>query len=241
MPRCLYGHTTNRTRSYWRDDPDPYNGHMTNYQRIGLRIAISTSVGVLVASIAVVVAWRNIGWMSNFQPEQALTHQLLEVMEPLIETYCAETKTVPQSWGELHHTVEHYSFTHNKDGVPLDGWGHPLLYSVKEGHPVITSCGRDGKPGGIGVNHDLSSDDKSTPRENGPTFIQFALHPSARGVLLTCLACGIGAFWLSMTTVTPSALHGRAALLLVVKLALTILGTLIVAAVLSIFHIPNHH
>lgn len=214
---------------------------MTKYQRIGLRVGISTTVGVLVAAIATVVAWRNIGWMSNFRPEQALTRHLLETMEPLIETYRAETKTLPQSWGELHHTVEDYSFTHNKDGIPLDGWGHPFLYSVKDGHPVITSYGRDGKPGGIGFDHDLSSDDKSTPRENGPTFIQFALHPSARGVLLTCLACGIGAFWLSMTTVTPSALHGRATLLLVVKLALTILGTLIVAAVLSIFHIPNHH
>ncbi len=179
--------------------------------------------------------------MPNVRPEQASTHQLLELMKPLIEAYCAETKTVPQSWVELRHTMERYSFTCNENGIPLDTWGHPFLYSVKEGHPVVTSYGRDGKPGGVGFDCDLSSDDKSLPRENMPTFFQFLLHPATRGIVLTCLACGIAAFWLSVITVTPAALHGRAALLLAVKLALTILGTLAVAIVLSIFHIPNHH
>jgi hypothetical protein len=214
---------------------------MNKHQRIATRIAISTSVGILVAAIARLGAWRSIGWMPNVRPEQPSTQQLLELMKPLIEAYCTKTKTVPQSRVELRHTMERYSFTCNEDGIPLDTWGHPFLYSVKEGHPVVTSYGRDGKPGGVGFDCDLSSDDKSLPRENMPTFFQFLVHPAAKGIVSACLACGVLAFLVSLVTVNPAALHGWAILSLIVKLTVTILGTLFVAFIMSIAEIPNYH
>jgi hypothetical protein len=162
-------------------------------------------------------------------------------MEPLIEAYCTETKTVPQSWVELRYTMERYSFTCSEDGIPLDAWGHRFLYSVKEGHPVVTSYGRDGKPGGVGFDCDLSSDDKPLPTENMPTFSQFLLHPAAKGIVSACLACGVLAFLVSLGTVNPVALHGWAIPSLIIKLAFTILGALFVAFIMSIAEIPNYH
>ncbi len=39
----------------------------------------------------------------------------------------------------------------------LDGWGRPLLYGIDEsGIITITSLGKDGKPGGIGEDADIS-------------------------------------------------------------------------------------
>ncbi len=242
MPRCPYGPTTNRiAHPIGAAILSPIMGRMTKYQRIGLRVGISMSVGVLVAAIAIVVAWRSLGSMSNFRLEQAWTQERLRQIRWVIESNRAETKNVPQSWGELRQTMKDYHFTVNEDGIPLDEWGHPLLYSVSEGHPVITSYGRDGKPGGVGFDHDLSSDDKRLPTETAPTFVQFLLHPSSRRVLLACLACGVGAFYLSMITVNPAALHGRAILSLIVKLAFTILGAIFIALVISITEIPNPH
>jgi hypothetical protein len=214
---------------------------MHKYQRIGIRLAISTGVGILVAAIACLAAWRSIGWMPNVRPEQASTQRLLEIMEPLIEAYCTGTKTVPQSWGELRHTMERYSFTRNEDGIPLDAWGHPFLYSVKEGHPIITSYGHDNKPGGIGFDRDLSSADKSLPRENVPTFLQFLLHPATRGIVCGCLACGVLAFLLSLAMVDLSIFERYGVFPLVIQLGATILVTLVVALVLSFAEIPNYH
>ena len=69
----------------WRGDPDPYNGRMTKYQRIGLRVGISTTVGVLVAAIAIVVAWRNIGDMEQVRPEQWATRQAIVEIEEMVQ------------------------------------------------------------------------------------------------------------------------------------------------------------
>jgi hypothetical protein len=214
---------------------------MNKHQRIATRVAISTSVGILVAAIACLAAWRSIGWMPNVRPEQASTRQLLELMEPLIEAYCTETKTVPQSWVELRHTMERYSFTCNENGIPLDAWGHRFLYSVKEGHPVVTSYGRDGKPGGVGFDCDLSSDDKPLPPENMPTFSQFLLHPATKGIVSACLACGLLAFLVSFVNIVPPSRHGWDIPSLVVTLALTALAALFVAFLMSIAEIPNYH
>ncbi len=178
--------------------------------------------------------------MSNFRAEQVLTQQVMERIGSLIEQH-ADTKAVPQSWRGLRQILEDYHFTVSEDGIPLDGWGHPFLYSVKEGHPIITSYGRDGRPGGLGFDHDLSSDDKFLPRENAPTFVQFLLHRSARGVLLACLMCGVLSLLISLLTVNPPALQGWGILSLIIKLVLTTLAALFVAFILSILEIPNYH
>lgn len=221
---------------------------MSKYQRIGIRVATATNVGVLVAAIALVVAWRNFGGLPNFWPEQQATRLALRGLDLLIEVYKQETKALPASLADLrrvkgaHVQGGHitYDYQAAESGPPLDGWGRPFTYSVDGTNYTIVSLGRDGKPGGVGPDYDLSNVPQP-PKDACPTFAQFLFNPLARGVLFTCLACGIAAFWLSVKTVNPTALHGRAVLLLMVKLALTVVGTLAVAAVLVIFHIPNHH
>lgn len=39
---------------------------------------------------------------------------------------------------------------------PKDPWGNPYVYSVADGSYTITSLGKDGKPGGEGVNADIT-------------------------------------------------------------------------------------
>ena len=43
--------------------------------------------------------------------------------------------------------------------VPKDPWGHPLLWDLKDGEPVVVSLGADGMKGGADENADLSSAD----------------------------------------------------------------------------------
>jgi type II secretory pathway pseudopilin PulG len=221
---------------------------MNKHQRIGIRIAISASVGILVAAIALVVAWYNFGGRNNFWPEQRATRLTLRGLDLLIEVYKRETKALPASLADLrrvrgaHVQGGHitYDYEAAENGSPLDGWGHPFVYSVDGTNYTIVSYGRDGKPGGAGPDCDLSN---VAPSSKGvyPTFAQFIFNPLATGILFTCFLCGIAAFWLTMSAVNPTALHGWALAPVIAKLVATILGTLGAAFFMSVFHIPNYH
>ena len=214
---------------------------MNKYQRIGIRVAISTNVGIVVAAIAIVAAWRHTGHMSEVRPEQWATRQTIGEIDGLMQMYRNATKTLPGSLEELRRADESWVHSQRDEkGRPLDGWGRPFLYSTDGVKYVITSLGRDGKPGGIGWDCDLSNIDE-WPKEAVPTFRQFLIHPVTGGIVCACLACGVLAFLVSLVTVNPPALHGWAIPSLIVKLAFTILGALFVASILSIAEIPNYH
>ena len=219
---------------------------MNKYQRINIRVATAVSVGVLVAAIALAVAWRNLGRLPNFWPEQQATRLTLQDLDSLIGVYQQETKALPASLADLRrvqgaevHGVS-ITFEAAEDGSPLDGWGRPFTYSVDGTNYTIVSLGRDGKPGGVGLDYDLSNVPQP-PKDACPTFGQFLFNPWARNVLFTCFAGGVMAFWLSMKTINPAALHGWAIPSLIVKLVLTILGTLAVAIVMAVLHVPTGH
>lgn len=205
---------------------------MTKYQQIGIRIAIATGVGVLVAAIAVAVAWRNTGRMRQVWPEQWATREAIDIIDDLIRF----RKTPPQSIEGLSGPD---NLRKDEKGRPIDGWGRPLLYSTDGDKYVITSLGRDGKPGGVGLDCDTSNLN-DWPQEAVPTFSQFLASPMTRGSISACLACGLLAFVVSFVTVDPSALRGWAIIPLILKLAFTILGALFVASIMSMLEIPTH-
>jgi general secretion pathway protein G len=213
---------------------------MTKYQRIGLRVGISTTVGVLVAAIAIVVAWRNIRDMRQVRPEQGVTRGAIGQIALMVRMYHEDARALPKSLEELSRSYEFQPCVpRDEKGRPLDSWGRPFLYSVDGTEFVITSLGRDGKPGGIGLDYDLSSTNE-WPVEARPTFGQFLTHPMTRNSVAACLACGLVAFLVGFLTVKPLDLHGWAILALAVKLIVTILATLFVAFLMSFAEIPNY-
>jgi hypothetical protein len=214
---------------------------MNKYQWIGLRIAVSIGVGILVAAVAIGVAWRNTHAMLEVRPEQWATRQTIGEIDALIQMYRNDTRTLPRSLEELRDPDGFWGHSQRGEkGSPLDGWGRPFLYSTDGTKYVVTSLGRDGKPGGIGWDCDLSNVDE-WPKEARPTFAQFLLHPVTRGILFACLACGLLALVVSFVTVKPSALHGWAILSLIIRLVFTILTALFVASIMSLAEIPNYH
>jgi general secretion pathway protein G len=43
-----------------------------------------------------------------------------------------------------------------------DAYGHPFVYELADGVPILTFLGRDGRPGGKGFDRDVSSEDASS-------------------------------------------------------------------------------
>ena len=198
---------------------------MTKYQRIGLRVVISTTVRALVAAIGVVVAWRDVGNMDQVRSEQRATRQAIHDIERAVQRLREANKALPQSLEELRGPGGEYllQFKRDAQGKPLDGWGRPFLYSVEGGEYVVTSLGRDGQPGGIGLDCDLSNL-KEWPKEAAPTLWQVLTHPSMHGIVRVCLACGVLAFLLSLAAIDPSTIRSQGILPLALTIGLTIFG-----------------
>ncbi len=215
---------------------------MSKYQWIDIRVAISTTVGLLVAVIGVVVARRNVDELSQVRSEQWATRQAIRNIEKSIQRLGEAKKGSPQSLEELRGPYGEFlvQFKRDKKGSLLDGWGRPFLYSVEGSEYVVTSLGRDGKPGGIGLDCDLSNL-KEWPKEAVPTPGQVLGHPSMRSIVLACLESGVLAFLLSLAIVDPRVIKSQGVLPLAMKLGVTILGALLVAYFLILVQIANYH
>lgn len=180
--------------------------------------------------------------MPNFGPRVLSTLHSFSYIESMLTQYQQETDALPRSLAELRRIDPPYDeLDWDQDSHPLDAWGRPIMYSVEGAQFALSSFGRDGKPGGVGLDADLSRPD-ADPEEFMIPFHQFILHEPARGVIATCLACGVVVFFIGVVTVDPSAMQSKAGVMAVLmKLAATIFGAVITAAFITALHIPNHH
>ena len=71
-----------------------------------------------------------------------------------------------------------------EDFVPLDPWHRPYQYSKTENGFSLLSLGRDGKPGGVGLDADFYLDEKGGPLIE-PTLSQFLFEAAVGGTLFT--------------------------------------------------------
>jgi hypothetical protein len=122
-----------------------------------------------------------------------------------------------------------------------DGWERPYLFTTDGTNCLITSLGRDGKPGGRGLDCDMTNKDR-TPKEAFPTFHQFLFEmPRFRGMIMICLLCGglAGLLCFSKARIPELTLPGL--VLAGFRLGATIVGAFIVAFIISCLHIPSGH
>ena len=122
----------------------------------------------------------------------------------------------------------------------VDGWQRPYLFSENGTNFLITSLGRDGKPGGRGVDADLT-DKNPWPKEAWPTFSQFWSNEHFNGMIHTSIVCGILAGFLSLLTVRIPNLNKKGIIILVLGLCATLIGTLFVTTIITALHIPSGH
>ena len=211
---------------------------MKKIEHLGTRILIALGAGHLVAVIVLLTAWQQIGGMPDVRSEQLETRHVLEQISYQMKEYRRRHGTLPQS---LSEAVSVYS-SHPEPDPPVDGWGRPLIYSVDGEDYTVTSLGRDGKPGGAGLDYDMSiSDAGAGLRTDRLTLRQFLWDAPTTGIIWTCVVAGVVVFFISLSTVDPAAFHGRGLVTSIINLILTIGGTAMAAFFMTTLHIPNHH
>jgi len=205
-----------------------------------LRILIAIGVWLLVSGISLYVAWQqanhSIAWIEQWQ-----TRRELKDLELAITTYQQKSNSFPHNFEQLlAMTNDVPSVEIQSERGFVDGWQHPLVFSNAGMTCLIISYGRDGKPGGKGIDCDLTSKNPY-PKESVPTFGQFYDNKEMGGMIFSSFFSGALAAFLSFLTVRIPNLNRRGVMILVSSLGATLIGTVFVASMITAVHVPSGH
>ncbi|MBM4040227.1 MAG: hypothetical protein FJ290_17110 [Planctomycetes bacterium] len=202
------------------------------------RLILSLAAGLTVTILALLSAWRGVGTHENFQYQQPRTRWLLRRIDSAIQAYMEKTGRPPSTLGELD-AVKEGSYLVDPDGAVRDGWNQPFRYSVDGGKYLVVSYGRDGKPGGRGLDCDLSNVSPAPP-ESLPTFGQFLFDLPTGGLVWTSVLSGMVVFLLAFFTIKND-LYAGMPVSIAIKLVVMAIAALLFASFISFLHIPTGH
>jgi hypothetical protein len=223
------------------------------------RLLVSGLIGVLVFGIGCEVGYRQY-CSSAVRYDQSLTLRDIDRGVKAIEAYREEHHALPKALSEVEWTGGQV----DRDGTPLDWWRRPLHYSTDGTRFQIVSYGQDGKPGGTGLDYDLSTADlpkareqwsegayasnSDLPRQTVPTFHQFVTYDShsnsgsGRMMFLMSILAGVVASVLSLREIGKPVSGEEASMPRWLRLFIIIGGTLLIAIMYLIpLHVPSGH
>jgi hypothetical protein len=208
----------------------------TNFRKLIHRFLAAAAIWLIVSGISIYVAWGNASTSNDCRWEQYMTRLALKHIADSIAAYRHKFGVSPQSFDDLAKLSNDFS---PEVEHPIDGWGHPMVLSINGTNLMVTSYGRDGKPGGIGLDYDLTTEDQD-PQEARPTFQQFLYEMPTRGMIVSCFICGGLAGLLGFFIIKIPELSLNTMIKLVFKLMVMVLVAVFMASIIAGLHIPVH-
>jgi len=200
--------------------------------RIMIRLVVSAGIWIVVSALSLRVAWENGAEAPLARYEQFQTQMELRDLAKAMTIYREQFGNDAKSLNDLQVALTNNAgFSYPKPLI-VDGWRQPFIYTNSGTNSVIISYGRDGKPGGEGLDFDLTTKDW-TPKGAKPTLHQFLFDMPTRGMINTCLVSGGMAALLAALTIKVPDL-GRQGLKPLAE-------AIMVAVILSALHVPSGH
>jgi Type II secretion system (T2SS), protein G len=202
-----------------------------------LRMLIAVVFGIAMSAITLQAARTSVV-ESPLVDSRANTFHRLHQITDAIEEYRKIHHRLPASLDEPKRENVSLQWW-DKPGIP-DMWFRPFHYSVSGTHYIVVSYGRDGKPGGSGLDRDISS---TNPKdyETWKTFWEFVTSPDTREVTTTALACGVVAAALCLFVIRSVHFERTDMLKMVGYLVGLFVATLYITAIITSLHIPSGH
>ena len=216
------------------------------------RALVALVVGLLVFSISCNVAYHQF-LDSGVRYPQEFTLKEIGTLGAAVAAYREKEHALPKALTELPRGLP---VRVDENGTPLDSWRRPVRYWTDGTHYRITSYGLDGKPGGVGLDYDLSTNDLgkhqalqgtlALPRQARPTFRQFMTDRgigsgSGRMMFLTSVLTGVLALVLGFRATGGTAPFRWGVWARVAKLLIITAGALLVGLMIAGLHIPSGH
>jgi hypothetical protein len=231
------------------------------------RLQIALLVGIILFILTFLSYWN---WsrdtlMDNSTLSSQTTISLRRFVK-VLEDHIQKRIPLPQSLADISSEIdstpsfpsrflpEGLSFI--KNGIPVDGWGRPLHYSTEGTSYTLLSYGRDGKPGGIGLDcdeviihgpgadyaHFIESPDRYREAPTYmPTLYQFVFELPSKGMIQSCFLTGGLAFFITLFLVRSVPASRREQIFCAIKIVVTIVMSFIFASLILNLHIPTGH
>ena len=204
-----------------------------------LRFLIATMAGLATGSIALFVAWQSLGGGPSLAFRQSWTQSFLEEIADAIDVYRQRENTLPASLDNLRSVDDLGLLPFREEGM-LDGWERPFVYTTNGNDFTVMSYGRDGKPGGVGLDCDLTHA-APRPPSSFMTFTQFLFERPTGRIVGTCVASPLLAFILCWRLAEPAQTTKQSVFDLCKRVVAVIIGAVIVGLILAVFHLPTGH
>lgn len=106
----------------------------------------------LVILVIIVIALGVVGFAFVEEvPPEALTRTSMTVIEVRIRDYVAAHHRLPDNLSDLPKLID------NRSESIVDGWGRPIQYEEDGQTVTLLSLGKDGRPGGAGLDTDIKA------------------------------------------------------------------------------------
>jgi len=224
---------------------------MAKHKQWALSLAIGGAAGFAVTLIAFVAVWRNVVQTTNTSPppfrmyinvcvSQSHTQWTLEDLAQAIPAYQQRTNALPATLDDLRTLEDSDRF--GFEGTPglLDGWRRPFKYVTDGTTYTVTSLGRDGRPGGVGLDCDLTL---VTPRPPSAavTFSQFLFDCPTGEAVGACVAAGLVVFAVNLYLTQPTQLARRKMRDVCVQVIVTVVISIVFAFILGVVYVSSGH
>jgi hypothetical protein len=200
------------------------------------RISLGAVVWSIITGISLYTGWQNACDSSTARLEQYQTQRHMKEIAAGVTEYRQAFGADPKSADDLAKMTNH-AFTADR---MFDGWGRPLLFTVDRSNLVATSYGRDGKPGGTGLDCDLTSANW-TPKEARPSFKQFLYSMPTGGMVTSAVVSGACGFLIAVFVIKSDDFEGDHFLSFIGKLAAILICATFIAVVITALHVPSGH
>ena len=213
------------------------NSHRAHRLHPVIRAAVALACGAAIGSIAYVGAWQRSDGNYIYFADHYRAVEELGWIESAIARHIEQNGERPPEWSNLEsfkwpegETTEH--------GVLLDPWQHPFHYRVTDDGHELLSLGRDGLPGGLGLDADIPSQ----PPQHFPgsaTLRQFTFELPTGSIHFTCTLaaiCTAIACWVLMNQTA-----GDPAFFKLIAWSLTLGFACVIAKTMAVLHVPSGH
>jgi len=117
-------------------------------------MVVITIIGLIAAAVTVAV----IPQLQRAQVDRTVLD--IKSIESSLKLYYARKGNYPDTATGLKGLVDMQIL----EKMPQDAWNHDYIYVLERGKPIVTSYGRDGVPGGEGLDADISNRPDQKPQ-----------------------------------------------------------------------------
>jgi Type II secretion system (T2SS), protein G len=203
------------------------------------KVLMALVTACVISGTAYVCAWLTYADTGPFFVQQHSTRFHLGYLQLEVERYKKETGKLPATLSDLDTLKDHVPMGENGK-PPADSWRRPFQYQVTGDSYDLYSLGRDGQPGGVGLDADLYAG-KSDRSAEDPTLWQFTVEPGTAGIQVTCIAAGILSFPICLIGAKNEPWNGTSVINALVRYGITAIFAVVAAVAISFLHIPSGH